>query len=124
LSLTERRVLAAVADGAQVAAAAFVRATDRETRPYLGDTWCFALMDRLARAPVPLLDTGQTGRPIDGRTTVRLTGTGARVLAGDADHVTLNGIDRWIGGVHLHGRSAAWRWDDGTETVATATEPA
>jgi hypothetical protein len=25
------------------------------------------------------------------------------VLGGKADHITLNGIDRWIGGVHLLG---------------------
>src|SRR5206468_699468 len=38
LSLTERRVLAAVADGASDAGTAFVRAQARETRPFLGDT--------------------------------------------------------------------------------------
>jgi hypothetical protein len=31
--------------------------------------------------------------------------------------VALNGIDRWIGGVHLTGQRSAWRWDDGTEAV-------
>jgi hypothetical protein len=25
--------------------------------------------------------------------------------------VRLNGIDRWLGGVHLQGGEAAWRWD-------------
>jgi hypothetical protein len=122
LSLTERRVLAAVADGAPDAGSAFVRAASREMRPYLGDTWCFAMMDRMARAPVPLLDAEPTGRPIDRLTALRLTDAGARVLAGDADYVTLNGIDRWIGGVHLRGRHARWRWDDGTETIAAGTE--
>ena len=34
-----------------------------------------------------------------------------------ADQVALNGIDRWIGGVHLRGRRMPWRWDDGTETI-------
>jgi hypothetical protein len=29
----------------------------------------------------------------------------------------LNGIDRWIGGVHLQGHHVPWRWDDGTETI-------
>jgi hypothetical protein len=120
LSLTERRVLAAVADGAPDAGSAFVRAASRETRPYLGDTWCFAMMDRMARVPVPLLDTESAGGPIDRLTPLRLTSAGARVLAGEADHVTLNGIDRWIGGVHLRGRQARWRWDDGTETIAEA----
>jgi hypothetical protein len=120
LSLTERRVLAAVADGAPDAGSAFGRATSREMRPYLGDTWCFAMMDRMARAPVPLLNPEPTGRPIDRLTALRLTDAGAGVLAGDADYVTLNGIDRWIGGVHLRGRHARWRWDDGTETIAAA----
>jgi hypothetical protein len=119
LSLTERRVLAAVADGAPDAGTAFVRGSAREMRPYLGDTWCFAMMDRLARAPVPLLDAEPAGRPIDRTTALRLTDAGARVLAGAADQVGLNGIDRWIGGVHLQGGHARWRWDDGTETITT-----
>jgi hypothetical protein len=50
-------------------------------------------------------------------TGLRLTAAGARVLAGQADQIALNGIDRWIGGVHLHGRQAPWRWDDGTEAI-------
>jgi hypothetical protein len=122
LSLTERRILAAIADGAPDAGTAFVRAAARETRPYLGDGWCFAMMDRMAHAPVPLLDTEPAGRPVDRDTGVRLTETGARVLAGVIDHVTLNGIDRWIGGVHLHGRHVPWRWDDGTETIVCVAE--
>ncbi|MET9626557.1 hypothetical protein ABZX92_03750 [Lentzea sp. NPDC006480] len=105
LSLTERRVLAAIANGAEDQGTAFVRAAARETRPYLGDTWCFAMMARMARATVPLLETAPT---------LRLTPAGADVLAGRADHVTLNGIDRWLGGVHLLGD---WRWDEGMETL-------
>lgn len=34
-------------------------------------------------------------------TRLRLTEMAERVLAGDANHVDLNGIDEWIGGVHL-----------------------
>jgi hypothetical protein len=117
LSLTERRVLAAVADGAPDAGAAFVRAGSRETRPYLGDTFCFAMMDRMARCSEPLLLAEPVGRPVDRHTGLRLTDTGAHVLAGAADHVTLNGIDRWIGGVHLQGRRVPWRWNDGTESI-------
>jgi hypothetical protein len=51
-----------------------------------------------------------------------MTDTGARVLTGAADHATLNGIDRWIGGVHLRGRHLPWRWDDRTETIVRPTE--
>jgi hypothetical protein len=117
LSLTERRILAAVADGAADAGTAFVRAAARETRPYLGDTWCFAMIDRMAHATTPLLDAAPANRPVDRATGLRLTETGARVLAGAADHVTRNGVDRWIGGVHLQGHHVPWRWDDGTEAI-------
>jgi hypothetical protein len=116
LSLTERRILAAVADGADEAGMAFVRAAARETRPYLGDGWSFAMMERMARAPVPLLHA-EPESPVHRETRLRLTETGARVLAGAADHVTLNGIDRWIGGVHLRGHHVPWRWNDATETI-------
>ncbi|GAA0437513.1 hypothetical protein Acor_49700 [Acrocarpospora corrugata] len=122
LSLTERRILAAVADGAAEAATAFVRSAARETRPYLGDTWCFTMMDRMAHAAVPLLHAEPATRPVNRGTGLHLTDTGARVLAGVADHVTLNGIDRWIGGVHLRGHRVPWRWHDGTESIARVSE--
>jgi hypothetical protein len=112
LALSERRVLAAVAAGAGTAGAAFVRAAAREARPFLGDTWCFDRIDRLARAPHPLL---AAATPIDASTPLELTDTGRRVLEGRADHVALNGIDRWLGGVHLQDGSR--RWDEGTEAL-------
>ncbi len=62
LSLTERRVLAAVADSAPDAGTAFVRAWARETRPYLGDTTCFRRIDQLAQGPHPLLRLDPPGR--------------------------------------------------------------
>jgi hypothetical protein len=117
LSLTERRVLAAVADGAPDAGTIFVRTQARETRPYLGDSTCFARIDRMAEGPHPLLSTDSPGRPVQRATRVHLTDSGARVLAAQADQVVLNGIERWIGGVHLHGRDVPWRWDDGTESI-------
>jgi len=47
--------------------------------------------------------------------------TGARRIE---DHVGLNGVDRWIGGVHLTGRAVRWRWDEGTESIAPVTADA
>jgi hypothetical protein len=49
-----------------------------------------------------------------------LTNVGRRVLAGKDDAVALNGIDRWIGGVHLHGKSVRWRWDGKARSVIAA----
>jgi hypothetical protein len=121
LSLTERRVLAGVADGAADAGSAFERTWRRETRPYLGDTWCFAMMDRLAQAPHPLLRAAPADRDVDRFARLWLTDTGVRVLAGEADHAALNGVDRWIGGVHLHGQDVRWRWDDAREAIVDTT---
>lgn len=121
LSLTQRRILAAIAAGAPDAGSAFVQAVSRETRPYLGDTWGFRTMDSLARVvTTPLIETSPNGRAVDRTTRVQLTDTGARVLAGVADHIEINGIDRWIGGVHLHGHDVLWRWDEGSETIIPA----
>lgn len=117
LSLTERRVLAAVADGAPHAGRAVGRAQARETRPYMGDTTYLRRMDRMAQGPHPLLRLDPPGRPAELATGVCLTDAGARVLASEADQITLNGIDRWIGGVRLQGHHVPWHWDDGTETI-------
>lgn len=46
-----------------------------------------------------------------------LTDTGRRVLAGKADQIALNGIDRWIGGVHLQGNRLRWRWDERAQRI-------
>lgn len=117
LSLTERRIVAAVAEGARTAGAAFLRVGARETRPFLGDTWCYEAMTRLVRAPSALLEIESTARPVEARSRLRLTDVGRQVLDAQADHVALNGIDRWIGGVHLQGRDVPWRWNEGTETI-------
>ena len=41
-----------------------------------------------------------------------MTERGCAVLDGREDRIGLNGIDRWLGGVHLSGGEAVWRWDE------------
>jgi hypothetical protein len=118
LSLTERRILAATGDGAE-AGVVFARLGEREARPYLGDLFCFRIVARLAGGREPLLELDPAGEVAAG-TRLALTAAGRRVLAGQADHVALNGLDRWVGGVHLRGPEAAWRWDEGTESIAVS----
>jgi hypothetical protein len=79
----------------------------------MGDSTCFGRMGRMAQGPHPLLRLDPPGRPVQRTTGVHLTEAGTRVLAGQA----ANGIDRWIGGVHLQGHHVPWRWDDGTGTI-------
>lgn len=33
--------------------------------------------------------------------------------------LALNGVDRWIGGVRLHGTEPPWRWDQARETIVS-----
>jgi hypothetical protein len=117
LSLTERRILAATPEAGTPAGTVFARLREREARPYLGDLFFFRIVARLAGAPVPLLELDPPGGRVDAGTRLRRTEAGDRVLRGEADHVALNGIDRWVGGVHLHGPEARWRWDEGIETL-------
>jgi hypothetical protein len=119
LSLLERRILAAVAEGAVTAGDAFVHTAAREARPYLGDTWCFDTMQRLAEAPTPLLEAEPAATRVDRHARLRLTAAGREVLDGERDHAALNGVDRWIGGVHLQGHEPAWRWHEGTESLVS-----
>jgi hypothetical protein len=102
LSRSERNVLATVAAGAATLAEVTAGQAEREERPFLGDTVVADRVAGLARCRVPLL--AQNG-------STSLTPAGRAVLAGDADHVQLNGIDRWLGGVHLRGDGTPWRWD-------------
>ncbi|WP_018754360.1 sigma-70 family RNA polymerase sigma factor [Paenibacillus terrigena] len=42
---------------------------------------------------------------------VLMTPFGNRVMEGQEDWVTRNGIDEWYGGVHVQGHDPAWRWN-------------
>jgi hypothetical protein len=104
LSLTERRILAAVAEESSTAGAAFAQIGARETRPFLGDSFYFRIVSRLANTRTPVLEA--EGPHVAASTRLGPTPVGRRVLDGEDDHIRLNGIDRWIGGVHLAGDEA------------------
>src|SRR5262249_11425682 len=78
---------------------------------FMGDLSFFNIVEGLAAAKKPLVavdeDSDDPVRLADA--SISLTDTGRDVLAGRADHITLNGIDRWLGGVHLTPQRY-WRW--------------
>jgi hypothetical protein len=94
-------ILKAVEGGADDPVSVFHATMEAEEAPYSGDIRVWDKMRALASGAHPLLE-GDGG--------ARLTADGARVLAGDVDAITLRGVDRWIGGVHLTG-DPDWRWD-------------
>jgi hypothetical protein len=93
LSRTERQILRIVAAGKQTFDDIFRANQEDESAPFLGDSTFRSRIDAMIDARVPLL----TREPFT------LTDAGRRVLAGDVDARQLNGIDRWMGGVHLVG---------------------
>ena len=103
LSRSQRQALEAVAQGAARDEELFRRAQAREEAGFMSDGTFAKIIGDLQSAPAPLIES-------DGEA-LAVTALGRRILAGDADWLESAGIDRWIGGVHLHSSSIA-RWDD------------
>jgi hypothetical protein len=105
LSRTERRLLTLAAQGQADWPASFPRMHDGEDFYHISDTSHAELAETLSTTSPPLITTSMQFPS--------LTPEGRDVLEGRADRVTLCGIDRWFGGVHMQGRAVPWRWDDG-----------
>ena len=135
LSRSQAQTLAAVAHGSRPVRDVF-RAANHEVEDavFMGDVAWWWHVRPLLVSPHPLLRV-EGRRPADlhhpdwwrddeDAPRLSLTDTGARVAAGEADHIALNGIDRWLGGVHLVSEAsgvqpggAIWRWDEPRGTV-------
>jgi hypothetical protein len=91
-----------------------------ESWPWLSDVSFAWYIQRLSDTAQPLITHANGTRVLapgaGGDTTsfwersVSLTPFGADVVCARADAVSVNGIDRWIGGVHLTS-ARHWRWD-------------
>ncbi|HEV3153379.1 MAG TPA: DUF1835 domain-containing protein [Candidatus Baltobacteraceae bacterium] len=108
LSRTQKHVLEACAQGARRKEDIFRRAQAREEASFLGDTTAYFIIDDLCAQPAPLLSLLEPEYD--------LTVLGRRVLAGDADWLDHQPLDRWVGGVHLNGERR-WRWNDSQQTL-------
>jgi hypothetical protein len=109
LSRSERQILEAVAAGASSPADVFLATQQMEERVFMGD-WSYWTITRglaAARRPLLAIDAGPANRSLP-QGQIHLTDRGRDVLAGRADHVAINGIDRWMGGVHV--TDGRWRW--------------
>ncbi len=104
LARTERQILELVDAGHTRFASLFRADQQREERIFMGDTSFARYVRGLAECRHPLLH--------DAEGELSLTNEGRDVLARRSDHVRLNGINRWLGGVHLLGAEALWRWDE------------
>lgn len=110
LSRIQKQILELVDGGTRTFHALFAAKAQREECVFLGDATFLLHLSSLAQCRHPLLE--ESGGEY------RLTQTGRDVLAARADHIRLNGTNRWLGGVHLHGSEALWRWDESNRRLA------
>lgn len=118
LGRIENRGLELVASGPPRFVDIFPRFIDAEAGYGLGDAQFLNALMRVAKVPRPLL---QSSRGVDAgsldpdkirNTSFQITEAGRAVLNGEADFVEMNGIDLWLGGVHLNQAGNVWRWDE------------
>ncbi len=130
LNRLENEALAVIANGYEKLVTIFVHVDMREPRPFYGDTALWACLDRMATAKKPAIEVDGPGplplwNPPRKLTdwTLRATDVGHELLAGKKDWIRLNGVERRLGGVHLQGATAAWRWDEARRELVAAAKP-
>ena len=111
LARNEHQALLGLADGPATFEYLFRAIQRMEERVYLGDTSFLRILRGLAAGSRPLLRLEPAPNGSVRTQKATLTATGRDVLEGRDDWVHIHGIDRWLGGVHLQGSDAAWRWD-------------
>jgi len=110
LSRTERQAFSILREQGSLSGRRLFAGVQRlEEQIFMGDSSFYRIMANLSTDRNPLLQVSDT--PEAGLGTVTIADAGRNVIEGRADHIELNGIDRWLGGVHLKGDKAAWRWD-------------
>jgi hypothetical protein len=135
LSRTERQILEVVASDVHTPLEIFRATQEREERAFLGDTPFWLYLSGLCTGSNPFLERADGGTfslpaanshdPAFRDQVLVLTAEGQNALAGQADWIkSRRGIDRWLGGVHLHGQEAAWRWDTKRATLVQVPEAA
>lgn len=115
--------LALIDQGCTVFADLFSEFGARDSLYGLGDFQFWLALKQMGIAATPLL-TFAEGQGVPGpldatklrETRVALTAQGKAVLAGDLDFLKLNGMDQWLGGVHLRS-DRVWRWDEVNEKL-------
>jgi hypothetical protein len=128
LSRSESQALAAIEAGhRQAKQAYFASHHQEEDAVFLGDTIFATYIAGMSQESSPLVlrqDGDRIVAPGDGadsadfwNSDLAVTNAGSAVRGGVEDRVLVNGIDRWLGGVHLQPGNV-WRWHEAKSVVA------
>jgi hypothetical protein len=127
LGRIENRALELIHEGLNSFSELFPRFGDAEPVYGFGDAQFWLALQRMSAARQPLLTIegiesgGQVKQALTPdivrKARLQITALGESVRKGEADFVALNGIDLWLGGVHLHDQNNLWRWNQQTGTI-------
>ncbi|HYJ86065.1 MAG TPA: hypothetical protein VEW46_08430 [Pyrinomonadaceae bacterium] len=126
LGAVETRALEVIQSGSQTFGDLFQSFGASEPVYGLGDSQFWSTLRRMTEARQPLLavNNGNSDEKSDVAilpdATFEITNVGRRVLKSEADFVELNGIELWLGGVHLSGNKPTWRWDEGSGRIVAS----
>lgn len=125
LGRIEEKALELINSGAKTFIELFPRFVEEESVYGLGDAQLWLALRQMSAGKQPLLaienghDVGQQLTPdIVRKAKIEITESGESVWRGEADQVELNGIDHWLGGVHLSATNL-WRWDNELEALVS-----
>ena len=123
LDLAANKLLEFIADGETEFLPLCRRFFDAEPAYGLGDSQVWDDLQRLAGARRPLLTiSGPDELESESvqvrlrQSTFKITDAGNEILNDKGDFIEMNGIDLWLGGVHLSPDNL-WRWDDGEQEL-------
>lgn len=113
LSRTERQVLQTAAAGKRKRQEIYMDSRKLEDVPW-GDLSVYLRLGWLTNGHNPALVEAAKNE-------FSVTAAGQELLEGKADWIKLQGnIDRWLGGVHLRGEQAQWRWEPAQKKLVAA----
>src|SRR5262249_4631764 len=125
LGRIENKALDLISNGATAFKLLFPKFASDQPAYGLGDVQFWFVLRSLENVREPLIRITGLGSDKTGiksnhyiDASVELTDVGRAVHAGERDFIELNGIDRWLGGVHLVS-GQVWRWDEDAGTVTT-----
>lgn len=124
LGRIEQRALELITGGLREFGDLFATFGNAEAEFGLGDFQFWLALRNLANAREPLLTmthAAMAGQALNfealRQTHVELTPTGESILQGEDDYIRMNGIDLWLGGVHLLSDGKIWRWNETTQRL-------
>ncbi|MDQ0902889.1 DUF1835 domain-containing protein [Paenibacillus sp. V4I7] len=118
LSANQQLILELIGEEEMPILSLFKRVSQTASHYGLGDLQFWAIVDSIRKCEIPLVRlAGGDKLPVYGEPLpphfeewrLQRSDTGKLVHAGEQDHIYLNGMNDWIGGVHLLGKKGLWR---------------